>query len=109
VTLEMVASNTGVGFERISPLFVHLHDALHDFIGAQWGRHRGLLCKRRNADSQQSQRWQQTKCAKVRTLEKRTHHFLLHGKRTKREQRLCFGSLAYDSLSRVQTVTSPAE
>src|SRR5215472_8883375 len=77
----MVASNTCVGFERISPLFVHLHDAPHDFISAQ--RRRGLLCDCWNACSQQSQNWQKPACVKVTTLGKRNHHLLLHGKRRK--------------------------
>src|SRR5215469_5828237 len=105
----MVASNTCVGFERISPLFIHLHDAPHNFISAHGGRDGGLLCDRRSAGSQQSQRRQQPTCVKVRTLEKLNHHFLLRGKRRTRQQCSCLGSLTYESLPRVQTVTSAAE
>src|SRR5215469_12612348 len=103
----MVASNTCVGFERISPLFVHLHDAPHDFISAQLRR--GLLRDCRNADGHQSQRRQKPAWVKVRTLKKRNHYFLLHGKRRKRQQSACSRSLAYESLSRVQMVTSESE
>src|SRR5215831_14287037 len=109
MTLEMVASNTCVGFECTSPLFVHLHDTLHDFISVQWSRHGGLLRNRRNAGSHQSQRRQKPACVRVRTLEKRNHHFLLHGKPRKATTDSWSVSLAYESLSRVQTVISAAE
>src|SRR5215469_3234799 len=106
MTLEMVTSNTCVGFERNSPLFVHLHDALHDFISTQWRRHRGLLCNRRNTGSQQSQRRQKPAWVKVKTLGKQNHHFLLRGRRRKATTASCSVSPAYEFLSRVQTVTS---
>jgi hypothetical protein len=73
----MVASDTRVAFERISPVFVHFHDAPHDFIGAQRGRHRGLLCDSRNADSQQSQHGQKPARLTLQFLGKPNHHLFL--------------------------------
>src|ERR1035438_190330 len=54
MAFEVIASNTGVAFERFGTHFVLLYDTSHHLISAQRCRYIYLLCGCRQADDQKS-------------------------------------------------------